>query len=101
MPHACAGLAAHVLAVLQESQLHARLVQEGRRTACRYSLPAMAERLEEVLYSVVAAADGLRGLNSHPMCQATAQRACMAAIQASTAAATAAPTEEQPSATFG
>lgn len=79
-----------MLAVLQDTQLHTRLAQEGRRTACSYSLPAMAERLEEVLYSVVAAADGLRGLNSHPMCQATAQRACLAAIQASaTATATA------------
>lgn len=70
------------MAVLQDDALNARLGRAARDTALRYDLGRVADSLEELLYSAVAAGRELLGLRTHPLVATAAHRACVEAIGA-------------------
>ncbi|PRW45111.1 glycosyl transferase group 1 [Chlorella sorokiniana] len=75
-----AELAQHVLSVLEDASLRARLGAAGRQTALEYSPDRVAEQLERVLYAMTACRQELLALRLQAL--PDAQRTQQAAAQA-------------------
>lgn len=80
-----AELAQHVLSVLEDAPLRARLAAAARQTALAYSPEQVGEQLERVLYALAACRQELAALRLQAL--PDAQRAQQAAAQACAAVA--------------
>ena len=71
--------------MLLDDALCNRLQREARRTGLKHSLGRVADSLEELLYSAVAAGRELLGLRTHPLAATAIHRACLEAIKTAVA----------------
>jgi hypothetical protein len=76
------GLASLLISILTDSSLREKLGLAALKSAQQHSVELTCSRLENLLYSSIAAGSELHGIWQHPLVLKTTQTCCLAAIEA-------------------